>query len=112
MPTKLRTVLFTDIAGYTDAVARSDREELRKLIQEHEDFIVELLGRHEGVPVKNLGDSYMCLFESATDALRAGMEAVDKGLRNGSFQIRAGCATGDVEAIDGDHARAVSCTRQ
>jgi adenylate cyclase len=102
VPTKLRTVLFTDLAGYTDAVARADRTELRSLIQEHEDFTYELLSRHNGVPVKNLGDSYMCLFESATDALRAGLEACAKGLRNGQFGIRAGCATGDVEEMEKD----------
>ena len=102
LPTKLRTVLFTDLAGYTDAVARSDRHELRSLIQEHEDFTQELLSRHNGRPVKNLGDSYMCLFESATDAIRAGIEACQTGLRGGAFGIRAGCATGDVEEIDGD----------
>jgi hypothetical protein len=95
-------VLFTDLAGYTDAVGRSDRNALRNLIQEHEKFTHDLLSRHNGVPVKNLGDSYMCLFESATDALRAGMEASSTGLREGSFRIRAGCATGDVEEIDGD----------
>lgn len=102
MPTKLRTVLFTDLAGYTDAVGRADRNELRNLIQEHEDFTYQLLARHNGVPVKNLGDSYMCLFESATDALRAGLEACQKGLRNDEFRIRAGCATGDVEEMEKD----------
>lgn len=102
MSTKLRTVLFTDLAGYTDAVARADRNELRSLIQEHEDFTRELISRHNGRPVKNLGDSYLCLFESATDALRAGLEAAQTGLRGGTFRIRAGCATGDVEEIDGD----------
>jgi len=102
LPTKLRTVLFTDLAGYTDAVARSDRHDIRNLIQEHEAFTQDLLSRHNGIPVKNLGDSYMCLFESATDALRAGMEACSKGLRGGKFGIRAGCATGDVEEMDGD----------
>lgn len=102
LSTKLRTVLFTDLAGYTDAVARSDRNELRILIQEHEDFTRELISRHNGRAVKNLGDSYLCLFESATDALRAGLEACKIGLRGGTFRIRAGCATGDVEEIDGD----------
>ena len=102
MPTKLRTVLFTDLAGYTDAVARADRSELRSLIQEHEDFTYALLSKHDGVPIKNLGDSYMCLFDSATNALRAGIEACATGLRNGQFGIRAGCATGDVEEIEKD----------
>ena len=102
MPTKLRTVLFTDLAGYTDAVARADSKELQQLIQEHEEFTRALLVRHNGTPVKNLGDSYMCLFESATDAVRAGMEACETGLRGGAFKIRAGCASGDVLEIDGD----------
>jgi class 3 adenylate cyclase len=102
LSTVTRTVLFTDLANYTQTVGRSDRSELRKLIAEHERFTLAVLTRHGGRVVKNLGDSYMALFTSATDAIRAGVDAVEQGQRAGGLLIRAACATGDVEEIDGD----------
>jgi len=102
LSTVTRTVLFTDLANYTQTVGRSDRSELRKLIAEHERFTLAVLTRHGGRVVKNLGDSYMALFDSATDAIRAGVDAVEQGQRAGGLLIRAACATGDVEEIDGD----------
>jgi hypothetical protein len=97
-----RTVVFTDLAGYTDTVSRSDRESLRELLSEHERVVIGLIEGHGGQVVKNLGDSYMALFSCATDAIRMSLEAVEQGLRGGGMKIRVSCATGDVEEIDGD----------
>lgn len=102
MATSTRTVVFTDLANYTQSVARSDRAALRNLISEHEKFVAPILTRHRGNVVKNLGDSFMALFPSATDALRAGLEVVEEGLNSGGLLLRVSCATGDVEEIDGD----------
>ena len=102
MATSTRTVVFTDLANYTQSVGRSDRAALRNLISVHEKFVVPILERHHGRVVKNLGDSFMALFPSATDALRAGLEVVEEGLKSGGFLLRVSCATGDVEEIDGD----------
>jgi hypothetical protein len=102
LATSTRTVVFTDLANYTQSVGRSDRAALRNLISEHEKFVVPILQRHHGNVVKNLGDSFMALFPSATDALRAGLEVVEEGLKTGGLLLRVSCATGDVEEIDGD----------
>jgi hypothetical protein len=61
-----------------------------------------VLEGYGGRIVKNLGDSYMALFESASDAVRACLELVETMSASGRFSIRAGLATGDVEEIDGD----------
>ncbi len=102
MATNTLTVVFTDLANYTQSVASSDRAALRNLISQHEKFVAPILTRHRGNVVKNLGDSFMALFPSATDALRAGLEAVESGLQSGGMLLRVSCATGDVEEIDGD----------
>ncbi|MEE2751774.1 MAG: adenylate/guanylate cyclase domain-containing protein [Myxococcota bacterium] len=102
MASKTRTVVFTDLAGYTDTVSRSDRESLRELLSEHERVVMGLIESHGGRVVKNLGDSYMALFDCATDALRMSLEAVEGGLRGGGMKIRVSCATGDIEEIEGD----------
>ena len=102
MPTSTRTVVFTDLANYTQRVSRSDRSELRDLLSEHERVVKGIIIEHGGVVVKNLGDSYMALFSSATDAIRAGLAAVEQGLQGDGIPLRVSCATGDVEEIDGD----------
>jgi class 3 adenylate cyclase len=100
--TRTRTVVFTDLTGYTKTVGRANREELRELIASHERLVAPVLERFGGRIVKNLGDSYMALFEAATDAVRACLELVETIPATGRFSIRAGVATGDVEEIDGD----------
>ncbi len=102
LATATRTVLFTDMANYTASVSRADREGLRKLLAAHEKFVHPLLTRRGGRIVKSLGDAYMALFDSATDAARAGLDVVDKVAQAGTLVIRVSCATGDVEEIDGD----------
>ena len=62
MATFTKTVVFTDIANYTLTTAKANREELRKLIQDHEDHTKELFGPYGGELVKNLGDSFMAIF--------------------------------------------------
>lgn len=102
MGTATRTVVFTDLANYTAKVARSDREGLRRILQEHEALVSPVVQRYGGRVVKNLGDSFLCLFPAATDALRAALEVQDLVSSGGGIQIRLAMTTGDVEEIDGD----------
>ena len=102
MATRTLTVVFTDLADYTASVGRADREALRELIAEHERRVAPVVEARGGRIVKNLGDSYMALFEAATDAAQASLE-LSRALGAGSgFSIRVAMATGDVEGIDGD----------
>ena len=68
--TATQTVMFTDLADYTASVARSDREGVRRILAEHEAAVRPLVERFGGRVVKNIGDSFMCLFTAATDALK------------------------------------------
>lgn len=102
MPTRTRTVLFTDLANYTRSVGRTDRQGLRDLVQSHADSVPPVLERHGGRVVKNLGDSFMALFPAASDAVRAGVELVDQFTDGDTYRMRVAMATGDIEEIDGD----------
>lgn len=102
MATATRTVVFTDLANYTAKVSRMDREGLRRILVEHEQLVGPIVTRYGGRIVKNLGDSFMCLFVAATDALRAALDIQDVVLAQGSIAIRLAMTTGDVEEIDGD----------
>jgi len=101
VPSATRTVVFTDLANYTASVSRANREALRDLLRNHEALVIPTLRRHNGRIVKNLGDSFMALFDSATDAVRGGLDLVVRA-REAELSIRVSAATGDVEEIEGD----------
>ncbi|HHO51704.1 MAG TPA: adenylate/guanylate cyclase domain-containing protein [Deltaproteobacteria bacterium] len=102
MGTVTRTVAFTDLANYTAKVSRSNREELHRILQEHEELVSPIVARHGGRVVKNLGDSFMVLFDAATDALRAALQIQEMVTGSGGISIRLAMTTGDVEEIEGD----------
>lgn len=102
MGSRTRTVLFTDMADYTATVARSDRAALVRLLARHEEAVAPVVQRYHGRIVKNLGDSFMCLFDAATDALRAAIELQGRLAETSEMTVRVAVNTGDVEEIDGD----------
>lgn len=102
MGTVTRTVAFTDLANYTQKVARTDREGLRKILADHESLVAPIVERHGGRIVKNLGDSFMVLFSAATDGLRAALEIQNMVTGSGGISLRLAMTTGDVEEIEGD----------
>lgn len=102
MGTITKTVLFTDLADYTAEVARSDRESIRRLLKAHEEVVESVVHRYGGVVKKCLGDSFLVLFSSATDAVRAALEVQDVVAGMEDTRIRVSLTTGDVEEIDGD----------
>ncbi len=102
--TRTQTVVFTDLADYTKSVVASDREGLRQLLNHHQEMVEPVLTRRGGRIVKGIGDSFMALFDSATDAVRACLDLVE-GHAPGSgstVTFRASCATGDVEETSND----------
>ncbi len=102
MGTVTRTVCFTDLANYTQKVSRSDREGLRRILEEHERLVRPIVEEYGGKIIKNLGDSFLILFASATDALRAALDVQHRVHEEGGISIRLAMTTGDVEEIEGD----------
>lgn len=102
--TRTLTVVFTDMVDYTRSVAQMDREGLRNLLALHEQRVEPILKGRGGRIVKNIGDSFMALFDSATDAVRACLDLVEANPPGDGAEctFRAGAATGDVEEIGGD----------
>jgi len=100
--TVTRTVCFTDLANYTAKVSRTDREGLRKILDDHEQLVRPIVQEYNGRIVKNLGDSFLILFAAATDALRAAIDIQHQVHTRGGTAIRLAMTTGDVEEIEGD----------
>ena len=105
MANKTKTIVFTDLANYTMSTAKATQEEIRNLIEEHEVHTKRIFDPYGGVLVKNLGDSFMAVFDSATAALQACLEIVETKLAIGDREmaLRASLATGDVEEMGGDY---------
>lgn len=102
--TRTRTVVFTDMADFTRSVSAQDREGLRLLLANHQRLVEPVLTGRGGRVVKNIGDSFMALFESATDAVRACLDLVEAHPpgQGAAVSFRAGLSTGDVEETETD----------
>ena len=102
MSTSTKTVLFTDLEDYTASVSEMDRAQLHALIEEHEQKVAFVLEQHGGRIVKSIGDSFLSIFDSATDAIKAGLALQTSLQDDPDFNVRIGIATGDVEEIGDD----------
>src|SRR3954452_11932133 len=95
------TVLFTDLAGSTDAWSTLDRSAADRRRTRHLALMRAPLAEHYGREVKNLGDGLMSVFESvgAGLACAGAMQRSYAAARRGGESIlglRSGLCTGDV----------------
>ncbi len=105
---KVVTVLFCDLAGYTNTGDQLDPEALRAIQSRYFEDARAALERHGGTVEKFIGDAVMAVFGIPTlhedDALRALRAAVDlrEAVVSLGFQARIGVNTGEVVAGAGD----------
>ncbi len=106
--TELVTVLFTDLVGSTDALARLGEDAAEQLRQAHFSILREAIAPTSGREVKNLGDGLMVVFASASDAVACAV-AMQQGLehhnRRGGEQlsVRIGVAVGEATCEESDY---------
>jgi len=105
---KTVTVLFCDVAGYTEAGERLDAEALRKLQSRYFDEARAALERHGGTVEKFIGDAVMAVFgipqvheDDALRAVRAAVELRD-AISDLGLRARIGINTGEVVVGSGD----------
>ncbi len=102
------TVLFCDMAGFSELASRLDPELLRAVIRQYEDTCAVGITRYEGYVFQRLGDGIVAFFgyplahEGEADrAIRAGLEIVE-AFRTldvpgaGRLHVRIGIAAGMV----------------
>lgn len=106
-----RTVLFTDLVGHTEMMARLGDERGREVLREHEAITREVLRLHEGTEVKTLGDGFLASFTSVTRAvacavaLQRRIEDRNRGRdasRGDALQVRIGLHAGEPIEDDDD----------
>ena len=91
---------FIDVGSIGGAPSPRNRERLHEIRQSREQFAEPIVSRHGGQIIKTLDNCFLALFQSATDAVRAGMALTEPAA--GAGLIRVGLATGDIEEISGD----------
>jgi class 3 adenylate cyclase len=92
----LTTVLFTDIVGSTETIARIGDTAWRKLKAQYDEWVSTALMDQGGALVDTSGDGAFARFGSPAAALRAAQAIVTGGDRIG-LPTRAGVHTGEVE---------------
>ncbi|MBI4576714.1 MAG: adenylate/guanylate cyclase domain-containing protein [Planctomycetes bacterium] len=110
MPSRVLTVLFSDIKGFTERTATGSRRFLRELLARHEDLLLPLFAACHGRVVKTIGDAFMVVFESPTNAVLCGLSIQDTLRRHNAqapsaaerIDVRVAINSGEVELRDSD----------
>jgi class 3 adenylate cyclase len=92
------TILFTDLVGSTELLARAGDEEAQRIFRAHHTLLAETAAAHGGEEVKWLGDGLMVAFASALDALRAAIamqQASRRPVSGERLSIRVGLNAGE-----------------
>ena len=106
-PTGMVAVLFTDLVGSTDLLARLGEANFDRVRRGHFADLRHAIARMGGEEIKTLGDGILAVFGSATDAVdcaAAMQREVDRQTRLGpaAVAIRIGIALGDVSFEEDD----------
>jgi adenylate cyclase len=104
------SVMFSDVKDYTARAARESRLGILDLVRRHRDLAAPIVKRRGGRIVKSLGDGLLITFESATDAVLAGLEiqAAAASHSKSAFaerdklELRIAVSTGEVAQEHGD----------
>jgi class 3 adenylate cyclase len=102
-------VLFSDIQGYSTKSEELGAQEITALIQEYENILLPIMGAHDGVMVKRMGDGHLFTFAEPLDVVMAAIR-VQKALARFNrlrpeklrVLVRIGCHWGEVAEQGGD----------
>jgi len=96
----LATVLFTDIVGSTERVAKLGDGPWRELLEEHHRLVRAELERFRGREIDTAGDGFLATFDGPARAIRCA-RAIRDSVRSLGIEIRAGLHTGECELVAG-----------
>lgn len=97
--TVLATVLFTDIVGSTDTLARLGNARWSQLVEQHHAVVRQQLGRFRGREVDTAGDGFFAAFDGPIRAIRCA-HAIVHSVADIGLEIRAGLHTGECHLVD------------
>lgn len=109
MASRLLTIVFTDIKGFTERTSQADRSFVLKLRERHDALLKPIIRQYGGYLVKTIGDAFLLTFESPTNAVLCALMMQDclrkynlTAPANEKIEIRVAINTGEVTVTDGD----------
>lgn len=107
--TRNLTILLTDIEDFTPKTSRKTRADILRMLEEHKRLVLPLLEGRGGRLIKTIGDAFLVVYESPTDAVLAGVE-VQRVLRlhnadkqgDDRLDLRIAINAGEVTLADND----------
>ncbi len=103
------TVVFTDIQGFTARTAQQTREQTKRLLETHERLLLPVFAGYDGRVVKSIGDAFLVVFDSPTNALLCAMALQDRLAEHNRaaapedrLLVRVAANLGDVTVVKGD----------
>lgn len=95
-----RTVVFSDIEGFTGYTRKQGDIEASALLKDHYDVVSDITRSRGGDVVKRLGDGHMLSFREPAAAVCASLELAGEGA--GGLRLRVGAHHGLVVVMTGD----------
>ena len=77
LKTENLAILLTDIAGFTETTIQQSRLDNERLIDTHSRLLLPLIRRFRGRLIKTIGDAFLIVFKSPTDAMLCAMAMQD-----------------------------------
>ena len=109
MRTETLAIVFTDIKGYTAATSSQTHVQNARLLKSIAKIVVPIVKAFDGRVVKTIGDAYMLVFRSPTDAVRCSLAIQDRlhqenqgKSENDGTHVRIACNVGEVRVHRGD----------
>jgi class 3 adenylate cyclase/uncharacterized RDD family membrane protein YckC len=107
--TRNLTILLTDIEDFTPKTSRKTRADILRMLEEHKSLVLPVLESKGGRLIKTIGDAFLVVFDSPTDAVLAGVE-VQRLLREHNahkhgddrLDVRLAINAGEVTLADND----------
>ena len=98
------TLMFTDIEGSSQLAAQVGDDSWAETIEAHNEAILRIVEKHDGILVKTLGDGTMAAFQSVREGARAALaiqEFFAGRKERPEIRLRVGLHVGDV-VMSGD----------
>ncbi len=110
MRTETLAIVFTDLKGYTATTSQQTHKENAALLKQVERVVEPVVKAFNGRVVKSIGDAYMLVFRSPTEAVQCAMAVQDRlhqhndagGSEEERIQLRIAMNIGEVRVHRGD----------
>jgi adenylate cyclase len=98
---RLVTIMFSDISGYTHLMDHDEKNAL-ETVQQSLEIHQKYLTRFNGRLVKELGDGFLCIFDSPSDAVSCAKALIQSSRTLPDLNLHIGIHQGEVVFTDND----------